>query len=83
MLARKGLNDTRIWEMQKERLIASILVQPHLKKGANLKPTDLFKLPGDGKNVDLNKIKAKNILAELKKREAQVKISGRKPKDNN
>lgn len=83
MLARKGFNDSRIWEMQKDRLIASILVQPHLKKGARIKPEDLFSLPGD-KNFKarlMDNKEARNLLAELKRKEVQAKRSGRATKD--
>lgn len=82
MLARKGLNDSRIWEMQKDRLIASVLIQPHLKKGAKIKPEDLFSLPGDKnyKSRLIDNKQARNVLAELKRKEAQVK-RGRATKD--
>lgn len=68
MLARKGLDNARTWQMRKDRLIASVLLQPYLKKGSKIKPTDLFTLPGEGGSERLmDNIAARNILAEMKK----------------
>lgn len=43
----RGEAKRREFALHQTRLLASILLQPHAKRGQRIKPTDLFELPGD------------------------------------
>lgn len=46
-LRAEGFDRAEQREWHRVRVLASILLQPHLKKGKSVKPSDLIKLPSD------------------------------------
>ncbi len=73
LLYQKGylekLEDEQIHGWNMTRFIASYILQPHLKKGKSIKPTDIMRLPIDGKSedkIDLEKRRKAAILAAKK-----------------
>lgn len=49
-LRSKGFDRQQEREWHKIRVLASMLLQPHLRKGKKIQPQDLIKLPSDQSN---------------------------------
>jgi|TARA_R100000388_G_scaffold39921_2_gene30823 hypothetical protein len=65
------LEDAQIHDWNLTRTICSFILQPHLKKGKSIKPSDIMRLPIDGKTkseLDSKKRKRAALFA-LKKYE--------------
>lgn len=59
----ESVNET--WEQV--RIIAFFSYSPHVKNGKNLKPTDLFRLPGDKKGKTVDKERREQLYKILDK----------------
>lgn len=53
------------WE--RTRWLATILLQPHMKKGKELKPTDLAQFPWEQKQKKTNMVNGEKLLEQLMK----------------
>jgi len=77
------LEDAQVHDWNLTRTICSFILQPHLKKGKNIKPTDIMRLPIDGKTkseIDLKKRQRAALfdLKRLEKIEAKNKKKDKK-----
>ena len=86
ILAQRGylerLEDEQIHDWNLLRNMATYILQPHLKKGKTIKPTEIMHLPIDGKSrgkIDVEKRRKAAILAAKKVEKLEEKNKN-KPK---
>ena len=87
LLKQKGylqkLEDEQIHDWNLLRNIATYILQPHLKKGKSIKPTDLMYLSIDGKTKsekDIEKRRKEAILAAKKVEKIEEKNKNKEKK---
>ena len=63
----KGFEALQLEHWQRARLEAFYSFLPHAKKGAMNRPSDLFKLPGDEKEINFSEEAKAAMIAHLKR----------------
>jgi hypothetical protein len=61
----KGIQDRNIEDWRKLRWIGTLVLEPHLKKGVHLKPSDLLPLPDD---VPLPRMSKEEIKKDVERK---------------
>ena len=77
------IEDEQIHHWNLLRNVATFILQPHLKKGKSVKPTDLMHLPIDGKSKsekDIEKRRKEAILAAKKVEKIEEKNKDKEKK---
>jgi hypothetical protein len=60
-----GARDRDLTEWRRTRWLATVILNPHLKKGTRLRPSDLLPLPDD---VPLPKMSKERIKADVERK---------------
>lgn len=63
----KGFERVQLEQWQRSRLEAFYAFLPHTKKGALKRPSDLFKLPGDEREIQFSEEAKRAMIAHLKR----------------
>ena len=74
------LEDEQMHHWDLLRTMATYVLQPHLKKGKGLKPTDILKLPFDKEKKRMENLETRRKKGQfvVKKRELLAKQKGKK-----
>lgn len=77
----KKLEDEQIHHWDLARTLGSFILQPHLKKGKSMKPSDIIPLPIDAKRKAVESLKNRRLEAQfaMKKRELIKKKNRENP----
>lgn len=77
----KKVEQKTIESWEQTRWLAAVMMQPHMKKGARIKPTDIAKFPWE-KNTNKTKQTRKEVEEEIEYTlQLYQKIHGSKKKD--
>jgi hypothetical protein len=80
----KRLEDEQIHQWNMLRTMAVYVLQPHLKKGKSIKPSDILKLPIDKQKNQLEDLETRRKKGQfiVKKRELLAKEKSKNPQSS-